>query len=149
MKIDKNFTILQEYALEQGELHYDLRNNYDFAEFKRDVFENTIDLVFYNRNREWVREEDPKTITLRFYEPSFVKCSDNLFFMQNKYIYQFGYVTPEIIEESYLLDEKCLEDNSENMDFYIYFAIYSNSPLPDSEIIIGAPKIRLITSEKE
>lgn len=149
MRIDKNFTILSGYALEQGELHYDLHNNYDFAEFKRDVFENTIDLVFYKRNRDWVREEDPKTITLRFYEPSFVKCSDNLFLMQNKSIDQLGYVTPKYIEEGYLLDEKYIENNSENMDFYNYFAINSNSPLPDSELIIGAPKIRLFTNEKE
>jgi hypothetical protein len=147
MKIDKNFTILQEYALEQGELHYDLHYTYDFAEFKRDVIENTIDLVFKIIKEELLNKNNAPSITLRFYEPSLVKCSENLFLMQNKYIYQLGYVTPEIIEEGYLLDEKYVENNSENMDFYIYFAINSNSPLPDSELIIGAPKIRLITEK--
>lgn len=147
MKIDKNFTILGEYALEQGELHFDLHNNYDFAEFKRDVFENTIDLVFYKRNRDWVREEDPKTITLRFYEPSYFKCSKNLFLMQNSYIPRFGYVTLEYLEADFLFDEKDIENDSEKVDFYMYFDIFSNSLLPDSYLIIGAPQIRLITSE--
>ena len=126
-----------------------MRNNYDFAEFNRNVFKNTIDLVFYNRNRDWVKELDPKTITLRFYEPSFFKSSDNLFLMQNSYIPRFGYVTPKYIEENYMFDEKYVENNSENMDFYMYFDINSNSPLPDSELIIGAPKIRLIVGDKE
>lgn len=149
MKIDKNFTILHEYALEQGELHYDLHNNYDFAEFNRNVFKNTIDLVFYKRNRDWVREEDPKTITLRFYEPSFFNCSKNLFLMQNSYIPRFGYVTLEYLEADFLFDEKDIENDSEKVDFYMYFDIFSNSPLPDSYLIIGAPKIRLIVGDKE
>jgi hypothetical protein len=145
MKIDKNFTILSEYALEQGELHYDIHNNYDFAEFKRDVYKNTIDLVFLKTNEDWVREEDPKSITLRFYEPSFFKSSENLFLMQNSYIPRFGYITQEYMEADFLFDEKDIESDSEKVDFYIYFDICSNSSLPDSYLIIRAPKIRLIT----
>jgi len=145
MKIDKNFTILGGYALEQGELHYDIHNNYDFAEFKRDVYKNTIDLVFVKLNEDWVRDDDPKSITLRFYEPSFFKSSENLFLMQNSYIPRFGYITREYMEADFLFDEKDLESDSEKVDFYMYFDIFSNSPLPDSYLIIGAPKIRLIT----
>lgn len=145
MKIDKNFTILSEYALEQGELHYDIHNNYDFAEFKRDVYKNTIDLVFLKTNEDWVRDDDPKSITLRFYEPSFFKSSENLFLMQNSYIPRFGYITQEYMEADFLFDEKDIESDSEKVDFYMYFDINSNSPLPDSYLIIGAPKIRLIT----
>lgn len=145
MKIDKNFTILSEYALEQGELHYDIHNNYDFAEFKRDVYKNTIDLVFLKTNEDWVRDDDPISITLRFYEPSFFKSSENLFLMQNSYIPRFGYITQEYMEADFLFDEKDIESDSEKVDFYMYFDIFSNSPLPDSYLIIGAPKIRLIT----
>ncbi|PKL80694.1 MAG: hypothetical protein CVV25_03045 [Ignavibacteriae bacterium HGW-Ignavibacteriae-4] len=145
MKIDKNFTILQEYALEQGELHYDLRSSYDFVKFNRNINENTIDLVFHIIKEELLNKNNAPSITLRFYESSFFKSSENLFLMQNKYIYQLGYVTLEYIEADFLLDENDYNKLHENDDFYIYFAINSNSPLPDSELIIGAPKIRLIT----
>jgi hypothetical protein len=68
-----NFLIYQNYAIQLGDKHLDLHNNFDFKGFSFDIDTRKLTLNWNGKNADWVPTDNPSTLSITVFDVDYLK----------------------------------------------------------------------------
>jgi hypothetical protein len=116
--MEKEFVIDNSIALEGKGFYYDLHNCYQLKEMDHDSKSALFTISFEKLDGDWIKEEDPKTVRMRFVMVFDVIVSPDFYKNSPRFVDELGYKNQGDDDYDFLLTE---EQSIDNDDFVIRF----------------------------